>query len=280
MKAAGLPDPFPARPDDPDERPAITQTREPRVTRIPPVPSPVMARPRYPKSSGPLPPPLPPATRTVGQLVAETLRLYGSRFFVALPLGLVIAVADQASLGLDVEGRIVVLLVAAPFLSAAYAAAAALVAERRPRSSTWAVAIGVGTAVFLPAAVLFPWFALAAIIVLALLGNAVPAAMIEPLGPFGAFRRSFEVARADLVHALGGLATLVLMFGLGRLAMGFLLRQQADNTLRVAIFLADTVLGPILFLGGALLYIDLAARVGTTRAGRLAARVAEHGPAK
>jgi hypothetical protein len=239
-----------------------------------------MARPRYPKSSGPLPPPLPPATRTVGQLVAETLRLYGSRFYVALPLGIVLAVADQASLGLDVAGRIIVLLVAAPFLSATYAAATALATERRPPSSTWAVAIGVGIAVFVPAAFLFPWFALAAIVVLALFGNAVPAAMIEQLGPLRAFRRSLVVARADLVHALGGLATLALMFGLGRLAMGFLLRQQADNTLRVAIFLADTVLGPILFLGGALLYVDLAARVGTTRAARLAARVAPHDSAK
>lgn len=239
-----------------------------------------MARPRYPRSSGPLPAPLSPATRTVGQLVAETLHLYGRHFFVALPLGLVIATADQASLGLDVAGRIVVLLVASPFLSGAYAAAAALAVDRRPSARTWFVAIGVGTAVFLPAAVLFPWFALAAIVVLALFGNAVPAAMIEGLGPLAAFRRSFEVARTDLVHALGGLATLVLMFGLTRLAMGFLLRQQADNTLRVAIFLADTVLGPILFLGGALLYIDLAARVGTTRASRVAARLAEHDAAK
>jgi hypothetical protein len=216
----------------------------------------------------------------VGQLVAETLRLYGNRFFLALPLGLVIAIADQASLGLDVTGRIVVLVVAAPFLSAAYTAAAALVVDRRPTSSSWAVAIGIGTAVFVPAAFLFPWFALAAIVVLALLGNSVPAAVIETLRPLAAFKRSVEVARADLVHALGGLATLVLMFGLGRLAMGFLLRQQADNTLRVAIFLADTVLGPILFIGGALLYVDLAARVGTTRADRLAARLAEHDAAK
>ena len=239
-----------------------------------------MGRARYSRSSGPLPPPLTPSTRTVGQLVAETLKLYGDRFFVALPLGLVIAVADQASLGLDVAGRIVVLVVAAPFLSAAYAAAAALATGQRPAPSTWAVAIGVGTTVFLPAAFLFPWFALAAVFVLALLGNAVPAAVIEGLPPLAAFRRSFEVARADLVHALGGLATLVLIFALGRLAMGFLLRQQADNTLRVAIFLADTVLGPILFLGGALLYVDLAARVGTTRAGRLAARLAEHDSAK
>ena len=44
--------------------------------------------------------------------------------------------------------------------------------------------------------------------------------------------------------------------------MGFLLRAGADNTLRVAIFLADTVLWPILFLGAALLFVDLAARVG------------------
>jgi hypothetical protein len=239
-----------------------------------------MARPRYPKSSGPLPPPLSPATRTVGQLVAETLRLYGDHFFLALPLGLVIAVADQASLGLDLAGRIIVLVVAAPFLSAAYAAAAALAVARRPGLSTWVSAIGVGTVVFLPAAFLFPWFALAAIVVLALFGNAVPASVIEGCRPLASFRRSVEVARADLAHALGGLATLVIMFGLCRLAMGFLLREQADNTLRVAIFLADTVLGPILFIGGALLFVDLAARVGTTRAERLAARAAEHGAAK
>ena len=93
------------------------------------------------------------------------------------------------------------------------------------------LAIVVGTVVFLPAAFLFPWFAIAAIVILALFGNAVPATVIEDLPPWRALGRSIVVARADLVHALGGLATLVLMFGLGRLAMGFLLRQQADNTL-------------------------------------------------
>jgi len=239
-----------------------------------------MARPRYPRSSGPLPAPLSPATRTVGQLVAETLHLYGRHFYAALPLGLVVAIADQASLGLDLSGRIAVLLVAAPFFSAAYAAAAALAVERRPSPGTWAIAIGVGTVVFLPAAFLFPWFALAAVVVLALIGNAVPAVVMEGRSPLAAVRRSLEVARADLVHALGGLATVVIMFGIARLAMGLLLREQADNALRVAIFLADTVLGPVLFFGGALLFIDLAARVGTTREERLTARHAEHGAAK
>lgn len=239
-----------------------------------------MARPRYPSSSSPRPAPLSPVARTVGQLVAETLHVYAQHFFVALPLGLVVAIADQASFGLELAGRIAVLLVAAPFFSASFSAAAALVGETRPSAGRWTSAIVVGIVVFLPAAFLFPWFALAAIVVLALFGNAVPAIVIEELAPLGALRRSIEVARADLVHALAGLATLVIMFGIVRLAMGFLLRQQADNTLRVAIFLADTVLGPVLFLGAALLFVDLRARVGTTREERLATRRAEHVAAK
>ena len=35
-----------------------------------------------------LPPPLPPETRTVGQVVAETIRLYGNRFWPSLALGI------------------------------------------------------------------------------------------------------------------------------------------------------------------------------------------------
>lgn len=239
-----------------------------------------MARPRYPSSSGERPPALSPVARTVGQLVAETLQVYGKHFWVALPLGLVVAIADQASFGLDLAGRIVVLFVAAPFFSAAFAVGAALVGEARPSGRTWIIAILVGTVVFFPAAFLFPWFALAAIVVLALFGNAVPAIVMEERSSLDAVRRSIEVARADLIHALAGLATLVIMFGLVRLAMGFLLRQQADNTVRVAVFLADTVLGPVLFLGAALLFVDLRARVGTTREERLATRRAEHGAAK
>lgn len=233
-----------------------------------------MARPRYPASTGPPPPPLPPETRTVGQLVAETIKLYGERFSAVLPLGLVVAAADQASLGLDLPGRVAVLLVAAPAFSFAFAWAAGIVAGARPPSGELLRATLTGTVVFLPAAFLLPWFAVAAVAVLALFGNAVPAAVIEHRGCVASLRRSVEVARADIVHALGGLATLMLLFGLTRLAMGFLLRAQADNAIRVAIFLADTVLGPVLFVGGALLFVDLAARVGTTRAGRQAARLA------
>jgi hypothetical protein len=54
--------------------------------------------------------------------------------------------------------------------------------------------------------------------------------------------------------------------------MGQLLRSQADNTLRAAVFLADLVLSPMLFFGGALLYLNLAARVGLDREQRRQAR--------
>ena len=54
-----------------------------------------VARPRYPKKGEPLPPPLPPASRTVGQVVAEAIALYRSNFAWALALGLPVALADQ-----------------------------------------------------------------------------------------------------------------------------------------------------------------------------------------
>ena len=215
-------------------------------------------------SSKPLPPPLPPETRTVGQLVAESIRLYGSSIWHALPMGLPIAVADTLAHERTVEERIVILLVAAPFLTLAYAWAAALAGDVRPARSTWLRALALGTLVFVPAAIFLPWFLLLSVAWLALAGLVVPVVMIENLGFGAAFRRAVELCRADYVHALGSLATLVIVFVLTRLSLGFLLREQADNTIRAAAFIADLVVSPILFLGAALLYFDQAARVGSS----------------
>ena len=44
-----------------------------------------------------------PADRTVGQLVADTIRLYQRRFWRSLALGLVVAVFDQLAVGAGVE---------------------------------------------------------------------------------------------------------------------------------------------------------------------------------
>ena len=47
----------------------------------------------------PLPPPLPPETRTVGQLVAETLKLYGDHLWTSLALGVSVTVINQVTAG-------------------------------------------------------------------------------------------------------------------------------------------------------------------------------------
>jgi hypothetical protein len=209
-----------------------------------------------------LPPPLPPAERTVGQLVAETIRLYGTVFVRALPIGLVVAGVNQLTVG---ESRVTTgaaLLAAAPLFTLAYAYASSLVVARgEVPLGRWLVALAVGTLVFVPAALLLPWFALAAVLWLAFVGLSVPAAIAEGTSFTRSLGRGVELGRAGYLHAAGSLATLVLVFVLARFGLALLLESQADETVRTAIFLSDTVLAPLLFLGSALLYVDQEARL-------------------
>lgn len=222
-----------------------------------------MARGRSKPQKRALPPPLPPERRTVGQLVAETIRLYGTVFIRALPLGLVVAVVNQLALGFSRERNAAALVLAAPLFALAYAYAAQLATRSKASIGAWLVAVATGTLVFVPAALLFPWFALASVLWLALVGLAVPAAVVESTSFRHSFRRGFELGRADYIHAAGSLAALVILFLLTRLGLALLLESQAENTVRTAIFLADLVLAPLLFLGGALLYVDQDARLGS-----------------
>ena len=224
-----------------------------------------MARAYKRAAERPLHPPLPPAQRTVGQLVAESIRLYGRHFVRALPLGIVVAAINQLTVGADrvVAGGI--LLLAAPVFSAAFAYASLLEAETRPSRRSWVIATAVGTLVFVPAALLFPWFALAAVLWLGLAGLAVPAAIREGTSFTASLRRGLELGRADYLHAAGSLATLVILFFLMRIGLALLLESQADNTVRTAIFLSDAILAPLLFIGGAILYVDQDARLRSRR---------------
>jgi len=208
----------------------------------------------------PLPAPLPPAERTVGQLVAESVRLYGHRFWPSLALGVPVAFADALSIDRSVRENVALFLAFSPLFTAAYVGASGLVLGRPDRRAAL-VAFAVGTLVFAVAALVLPWFALIAVAWLAFVGLAVPAAVAERLGVLGSLRRATALARADYVHALGGLATLAIVFFVLRFPLAFLLRSQADNTIRAAVFVADLVVSPLLFLGAALLYVDQAARV-------------------
>ena len=231
-----------------------------------------------------LPPPLPPESRTVGQLVAETLKLYGARFWPSLALGIGPAVLGVAAAELDDPLRASVVLGAGPLvLSASYAGAVALV---RPisRGRFLLAALAAGVIAFLPlwASRLWPLpgsylFALAW---LAFFGLAVPAALVERRGLFDAIRRGFELARADYVHALGSLATLAITLFLTGLVLLFALRALSDQALRIAAFLAFLILAPVFVLGAALLYVDQAARVESSSQRRRENDADLHSPVK
>jgi hypothetical protein len=210
-----------------------------------------------------LPPPLPPETRTIGQLVAEAIQLYRRRFWPSLALG-----AGPAVLGL-VSGRldrwtalVVVATLGGAVLAVSYTAASALAGETRFVARRWALAVAAGALVFVPFPFLLALFILPGLAWLALVGLVVPVIVLErrPLG--ASFRRALELARADFVHAFGSIATLAVVVFLTQTVLAFVLRDQADQTITVGAFLASLVVSPLLFLGAALLYFDQAARVG------------------
>lgn len=212
-----------------------------------------------------LPPPLPPETRTVGQLVAESIRLYGAHFWPSLALGIGPALVGVAAAELDGVARVVVVIGVGPLvLAASYAGAVALV---RPigRGRYVGVALAAGYLAFLPVCVsrlwIFPGIYLVALAWLALVGLAVPAALVERRGYADALRRGVQLARADYVHALGSLATLAITIFLTGLVIFFSLREGSGQALRIAAVLAFVVLAPLFVLGAAVLYVDQAARV-------------------
>jgi hypothetical protein len=221
-----------------------------------------MARRSYPRAGEPRPAALPPGERTVGQLVAESIRIYGERFLRCLGIGVAPAVlavvTAQASRNVS--------LVLAPtlygaLLSAAYVAACVLVLGRRPPRRRLVVAWALGWLVFAPVPFLVLAFVLPALAWLAAVGLVVPVLVVEELAPRAALARAWRLGRADYVHALGSLATLAIVVFLTQTVLAFLLRGAGGSAVSTAFFLANVVVSPLLFIGAALLYVDQAARV-------------------
>ena len=219
------------------------------------------------KASAQLPPPLPPETRTVGQLVAEALNFYKRHFWPSLALGLAPAAAGILLAELPTWMRLPVLLtVWAAAASSSYALASELVAglDRSVRRILPATAAGI--VVLAPAGLMLAFLnilgLLPAVFWLGLFGFVVPVAVIE--GRLS-YRRSFELARVDLVHSIGSLATLAIVGFLSAYVVFFTLRSAGTAALQAAAFASVLVISPILFLGAALLYFDQAARVPTRR---------------
>jgi hypothetical protein len=221
-----------------------------------------------------LPPPLPPETRTVGQLVAEAVRFYGNRFWASLGLGIPPALLVVVGAPLARHDRLLVVLILGPVLiTISYVRGCMLLLPERRGS--FAVAFAAGLLVFAPVPVLL---AVSALLVLpalgwlALFGLVVPVVLAESLGFRASFGRALELARADYVHALGGLATLGIVAFLSQAVLFFLLRGAGEAAVAVAAFLANLVVSPVLFLGAAMLYFDQTARLETDRAHRARVR--------
>lgn len=208
-----------------------------------------------------LPPALPPETRPVGQLIAESLRLYQNAFWSVLPIGLPIAVTNQLSAGRSHWVQVGVLAAAIPLLTAAYVAACLVAIKERPPGRVVATAFLGGVLVILPVPLLILIYVLPAVAWLALVGLVVPVVLVERLPLRAALRRAVELARADYVHAMGSIAAATVIFALSKIMLILLLHGTADAEERVALFLADLVLSPVLFLVPGLLYFDQAARV-------------------
>ena len=209
-----------------------------------------------------LPPPLPPGQRTVGQLVGETIRAYGNGFLRLLPLGIPLAVVDQVSVHQPAASQAIVFWIAAPFVVGAYVYACCRIYVVSPTKSAFLV----GLLVYAPFPALRALFILPGIAWFAFIGLAVPASLVERLGYRAALARGRALGTADYVHSLGSLATLVLVVGIAEITLTALLHSQGDASSRAALFLADLVLTPLLFLGGALLYLDQAARLSSADA--------------
>ena len=208
-----------------------------------------------------LPPPLPPERRTVGQLVAESIRAYQQSFWRCLPLGLPLAVADQLSVHHTAGVQAFVYWALTPAFVAAYLWGCRLVLDARPTRTAVVVAL----LIWLPFPALRAFYIIPGLAWFALIGLAVPAAMVEHTTFRESLVRGRRLGLADYAHALGALSALVVVVGIAANVLGALLHSQSDTGLRVAVFASELVLSPLLYLGAALLYIDQAARLRSRR---------------
>ena len=217
---------------------------------------------RAKREERPLPPALPPAQRTVGQLVGEAIRAYGASFWRALVLGIPVVVANALVWARPSSDLSLALIpVTAVLISLSYVFAIGMVMDVTVSGRRGVVAYLLAVVLFLPVPLLVTLFILPGLVWLSLVGLAVPAVLVEQLPVRAAVGRGIALARADFVHVLGGLSTLALVIVVSQFSLYFVLREFADNTRMIAAALAALVVSPVVFLGSALLYVDQEARL-------------------
>jgi hypothetical protein len=205
---------------------------------------------------------LPPAERTIGQLVAESIRFYGDHFWPCLALGLAPAAVAVVFKNVSHETQLLLApTLSGALISAAFVRGSVLVLGATPSRRRLVAAWLLGWLVFAPVPFLVLAFVVPGLLWLAALGLVVPVLVVEEIPLRAALPRAWQLARADYLHALGSLFTLGIVVVLSQSVLVFILRGFGGTAESVALFLASVVLSPLLFVGTALLYVDQSARV-------------------
>jgi hypothetical protein len=223
-------------------------------------------------SAPPIQQPLP-----LGEVLAETIRVYGARFWAALSIGALLAgmivLVVVASIGAFSIAPIALVFALAFAVGTRVVAGDSLgkACVRTAEKAPVLVALTLIVTVPLTIAMVSPLFLLLVAFWLGLTGFAIPVAMVEepPANARGrlgyAITRSFELGRADYLHAVGVLAALLIVYGLGGRIAIEALRGFAENGEVVAFVITQVVLAPLFFLGVGLLYFEQRARAISSR---------------
>ncbi len=214
----------------------------------------------------------------LGELLAETVRFYGERFWAALGVGAVVAGAFVIALRVPEPFRTAVLVAA---ITLVYAATARLVSGDAFGEAWGQVAIRLPVLLVLGLAVTVPFALIAQYLVflivgaawLALVGFSIPVAMLEresePAGWFWrigyALRRSLALARVEYLHAFGVAAALTLVYLLVGTLVTSALVGFAESGAIAALTLVQAVLSPFFFIGLSVLYFEQRARAVSSR---------------
>ena len=211
----------------------------------------------------------------LGELLAETVRLYGERVRAVVGLGLFLAGSVVAA---DLTGHVVgFVTVFSLAFTAAYAAAARIVAGDRFAEAC--AQVGLRTPILLALTIVVsvpfvlgridPVLVLFAVAWLAFVGFSIPVAMLERdpdadvwyrrLG-FTLYR-SVGLARVEYLHALGIVAAFVIAYLLLAPVLAALLVGFGENGRFTAFVIANGVIGPFFFLGLSVLYFEQKARM-------------------
>jgi hypothetical protein len=209
----------------------------------------------------------------LGELLAETVRIYGERVWAALGLG---ALYAGALLGSALLHSALYFAVASLMVAVTYGAAARLVLGDTLREAWAQVAVRLPVLLVLALVVGLPFVLASSYLLLVLFaafwiaftGFSIPVAVVERpdvrdgwVGRVAyALERTIALARTEYLHAVGVAAALLV----ANLLVGNVLRAAlqgfADNTSLVAVLLAQLVLAPFFFLGLSVLYFEQRAR--------------------